>query len=183
MRSTTSPSARRTGRRASGPFAGDVGGLDDGAGRRTAGAHDQAGADVGNVVFGEAGILDRLIHGDVVPGGAAAVEAHGAAVDHGRRIELRRAVDAAAETEPGVVLGGGDAGLRLAQTRGHLLGGVPDGGDDAHAGDDNALHDLNLSPIVRPGGCRGCPPGLSAPQPTAGSAVPWKRPTFRSFAR
>jgi hypothetical protein len=35
-----------------------------------------------DVAFLEAGVADRLIHGDVVPGRAAAVEAHGAAVDH-----------------------------------------------------------------------------------------------------
>ena len=73
--------------------AGDVGGLDDGAGRRAARAHDDAGALVRDLVVLEAGVADRLLHGDVVPGGAAAVEAHGAAVDRllRHRASARRA--------------------------------------------------------------------------------------------
>ena len=57
-----------------------------------------------SLVF-EAGVADRLLHGDVVPGGAAAEEAHGAAVDATCRIERRRAVHLAAEAELGVFVG------------------------------------------------------------------------------
>ena len=45
-----------------------VGGLDDGARRGPARAHDDAGALVGDVVLLEAGVADRLLHRDVVPG-------------------------------------------------------------------------------------------------------------------
>ena len=110
-----------------GPLAaGGVGGLDDGAGRGAARAHDDAGALVGDFAFLEAGVADRLLHGDMVPGGAAAEEAHGAAVDRFARIERRRAVHLAAEAELGVLVGAHDAGLGLAQARQHFLGVVAD---------------------------------------------------------
>ena len=86
------------------------------------------------------GVADRLLHRDVVPGGAAAEEAHGAAVDGFGRIERGRAVDLAAEAERGVFVGARNAGLGLAQARQHLLGVVADGRDDAHSGDDNPSH-------------------------------------------
>ena len=73
-----------------------------------------------------AGVADRLLHGDVVPGGAAAEEAHGAAVDRLGRIERRRAVHLAAEAELGVFVGLHDAGLGLAQARQHFLRVVAD---------------------------------------------------------
>ena len=63
--------------------------LDDGARRRSARAHDDAGARVGDFVLLKSGVADRLLHGDVIPGGAAAEEAHGAAVDGFRGIEGR----------------------------------------------------------------------------------------------
>ena len=89
----------------------------------------------------EAGIADRLVHGDVVPGRAAAVEAHGAAVDHLFRIEARGAVDLAAEAELLVIRSLADAGLRLAQRGENFLRVVADGRDDAHPGDDDAPHE------------------------------------------
>ena len=64
--------------------AGDVGRLDDGARRGPARAHDDAGASRSRFRLLEPGIADRLLHGDVVPGRAAAEEAHGAAVDRPR---------------------------------------------------------------------------------------------------
>ena len=95
--------------------------------RRPARAHDDAGALVGDFVRLEPGIADRLLHGDMVPGGAAAEETHGAAVDRFFGIERGRAVHLAAEAELGVFVGAHDAGLRLAQARQHLLGVVADG--------------------------------------------------------
>ena len=83
---------------------------------------------------------DRLIHRDVIPGGAAAVKAHRATVDDLFRFESRRALHLAAEAELGVFFGARDAGARLAQARQHLLSIVADRGDDAHAGDDDASH-------------------------------------------
>ena len=50
-------------------------------------------------------VADRLLHRDMVPGRAAAEEAHGAAVDHLVGIERRRAVHLAAEAELGVFVG------------------------------------------------------------------------------
>ena len=63
----------------------------------------------------------------MVPGRAAAEKAHGAAVDHFRRIERGRAVHLAAEAELGVFLGAHDAGLGLAQAGQNFLRVVADG--------------------------------------------------------
>ena len=123
------------------PFgAGDVGGLDDGARRRPARAHDDAGALVGDFGGFEAGIADRLLHGDVVPGGAAAEKAHGAAIDRFARVERRRAVHLGAEAKLGIFVGAHDAGPRFAQRGQDFLGVVADGRDNAHSGDDHPPH-------------------------------------------
>jgi hypothetical protein len=81
---------------------------------------------MGDFAFLEAGVADRLLHGDVVPGGAAAEEPHGAAIDGFRRIERGRAVHLAAKSELGVFVGAADAGLGLAQARQHFLRVVAD---------------------------------------------------------
>ena len=99
----------------------------------------------------EAGIADRLLHGDVVPGGAAAEEAHGAPIDGLARIERGRAVHLAAEAELGVFVGAHDAGVRLAQRGQHFLRVVADGRDDAHPGDDHPPHASPLVPATSPG--------------------------------
>src|SRR6185437_858272 len=104
-----------------------VGSIDDGARRRAARAHDDAGAFVGNIFFLDAGIADRLLHGDMVPGGAAAEKTHGAAINRRRRIERRRALHLAAEAELGEILRPADAGLGLAQAGQNFLGVVADG--------------------------------------------------------
>ena len=106
--------------------AGHVSRLDDGAGRRAAGAHDHAGAVVGDLVRLETGIADRLFHGDMVPRRAAAMETHGPPVDGALRIELRLPVHLAAEAELLVALRRNDAGARLAQARQHFLRVVAD---------------------------------------------------------
>ena len=74
----------------------------------------------------EAGVADRLLHGDVVPGRAAAEEAHGAAIDRLFRIEGGRAVHLAAKAELGIFVGAGNAGPGLAQARQNFLGVVAD---------------------------------------------------------
>ena len=76
----------------------------------------------------------------MIPGGAAAKETHGAAVDDLVRIERRRAMHLAAEAEFGVFVGARDAGLGLAQTGQDFLRVVADGRDDAHPGDDDSSH-------------------------------------------
>ena len=75
----------------------------------------------------EAGILDRLLHRDVIPRRALAEEAHRAAVDHVGRIERRRALHLRAEAELGIFLRARNAGLRLMEARKHFLGVVSDG--------------------------------------------------------
>ena len=68
-------------------LARDVGGFNDRFGGRTAGAHQDAGARVRNVPRHQVGVADRLLHGEMRPGGAAAMEAHRA---DGRRRPPRR---------------------------------------------------------------------------------------------
>jgi hypothetical protein len=63
---------------------GDLGGLDDGLGRGTAGADDQAGVVVGDSRLFQAGIGERLFQGDVGPAGAFGEETGGATVDDAR---------------------------------------------------------------------------------------------------
>ena len=129
-----------------GPFgARDVGGFDDGARRGAARAHDEAGALVGNLVFLEPAVADRLLHRDMVPGGAAAEEPHRAAIDHFFGLQGRGAFDLAAEAELGVFFRARNAGAALAQAGQHFLRVVADRGDDPHAGDDDAPHPILLN--------------------------------------
>ncbi len=137
------------------------------AGRRAARAHDDAGARIGNVARLQPGIGDGLIHGDMVPGGAGGVKAHGAAVDDLFRIERRGAMDLAAEAEFGIFLGAHDSRSRRAQRGRDFLGIIADRGDNADAGDDDASHDVLLvDGVLKPG--RQAPAG-------------WNRPTRMSF--
>ena len=84
-------------------LAGCVGGLDHGLGRRPAGPHDEAGTLIGDIVGLKAGIVDRLQHGDVVPGRPRAHEAPGLAIENFFEIELRGAVNLAAKAKLGKV--------------------------------------------------------------------------------
>ncbi len=70
----------------------------------------------------EAGIADRLIHGDVVPGHAGVHEALRLARHHRFPVELRLAVNLALEAELGVFLRSGNAGFCLPQRGDHFLG-------------------------------------------------------------
>ena len=98
-----------------GVLARDIRGLDDGAGRRATGTHDDAGPLVGDVVFAEAGVGDRLFHGDMVPGSPLGKEAQGAAIDEFARVERRRAPDLATKSMLGKLVGEADAGFGVTQ--------------------------------------------------------------------
>jgi hypothetical protein len=106
---------------------GYVGGLHDRARRWSAGAHDNAGANVGNFRGLKTGIPDRLLHRDVIPGRAFAKEAHRTAIDDVGRIERRRALHLRAKTEFGIFVRARDSGFRLMKARKHFLGVVSDG--------------------------------------------------------
>ncbi len=95
----------------------------------------------------KAGILDRLLHRDVIPGRALAEEAHRAAVDDVGRIERRRALHLRTETQLGVFLRARDAGFRLVKARKHFLGVISDGRDNPHPRDDNPPHDRLALPL------------------------------------
>ena len=60
--------------------------LDDHAGRWAARAHHDASALVGDLIGLKPRLLDGLVHRHMVPGGPAAVEAHGAPVHTVRRV-------------------------------------------------------------------------------------------------
>src|SRR6185503_11503395 len=126
-------------------FAGDIGGADDGARRRPAGAHDDAGALVDDLAGLEPCVADGLVHGNVVPADARFHEAPRLAWDHALPLQLRLAVHLATEAQLGVSLGADDAGLALPQRGKDLLGAVSDRGNDAHAGDYHASHWQNPS--------------------------------------
>src|SRR5208283_3996033 len=91
-------------------------------------------------------IGDRLLHRDMVPGGAGGVKAHGAAVDDLGGVELRHAMHLRAEPELGVFIGAHDAGLGLKERLSDFLGVVADRRHDAHSGDDDASHDVPPRP-------------------------------------
>ena len=131
-----------------GPLArGRVGRLDDGAGGGAAGADDQAGALVGDLGRGEAGVGDRLLHGDVGIGRAGGEEPRGPPVDQRFPVDGRRGVDLAAEAQLGIVRRRDDAGARLPQRGGDLLGAIADRRDDAHAGDHHSAHEGSFPPF------------------------------------
>ncbi len=121
--------------------AGDVGGLDDGARRRPTRPHDNAGHLMGDFVLLEPGIADRLLHGDMVPGRAAAEEAHRATIDRLLRIESGRSVHLTAKAEFGILIGARNSRFGFTQARQHFLGIVADRRDDTHPGDDDSSHE------------------------------------------
>src|SRR5262249_41560072 len=86
-------------------LAGDVGRFDDGARRRPARAHDDPGPLVGHLVVLQAGVADRLLHRDMIPGRAAAEKAHRAPVYHLSPIEARGAMHLRAESHLGLLVG------------------------------------------------------------------------------
>ena len=81
---------------------------------------------MGDFVLLEPGIADRLLHGDVVPGRAAAEEAHGATIDSLVRIESGRSVHLTAKAELGIFIGARNSRFGFTQTRQHFLGVVAD---------------------------------------------------------
>jgi hypothetical protein len=136
-------------------FLGGDRGLHDGAGRGPARARDEAGALIGDLAVGQAGVGDRLLHGEVGVGGTIAHEAHETAVDQLLDVHLERAGDLAAEAEVAILGHELDAGCAVLQRFRDLGGIVADRGDDTEAGDDDALH---VSPrprrVPRPGTAR-----------------------------
>ena len=62
------------------------------------------------------------------------------AVDHGGGIEVRRGLHLAAESEFGIFRRARNPRFRIVQAGHHLLGRIPDRGDDAHARDDDTFH-------------------------------------------
>ena len=125
------------------------GGLEDDLGRGAAFTDDQADPLGLDLLGGQAGVLQRLLEGDMAPGGAVGEEAGGAAVDVrgpvlGRHAHRGRRPDLGTEAVFDVVRGGDDAGTGLAQGGGDLILAGADGGDDAQTGDDDTPHESFL---------------------------------------
>ena len=102
----------------SGPFTGSVRAVSAAwtiAHRRTARAHDEAGPRIDDVLLLEAGVADRLFHGDKGVGRPIAHEAARTPVDRCVEINLRTPVHLAAESHLLVIFGRGNAGLGFAQ--------------------------------------------------------------------
>ncbi len=131
-------------------------GLEEVRSGRTTGAHHETGTLVGNVFFLEARILNRFFHSDIVISRTRPHEAHLTFVDMFGHINLRHAVDLAAETVFGVFRCGNDAGFAGAQGFGDFGDIVPDGGHNAHPGDDYSAHERSpssgsVSPVIAQG--------------------------------
>ncbi|MNH96338.1 hypothetical protein D3C73_490050 [compost metagenome] len=119
----------------------DVGGFDQRAGGRTARTHNDTGTLVfGIIFFFQAAVCQRLLHRNVVPGAALGKEAHGAAVDEIRRVDIRLSPDLALETVLGEIGRKGDAGFRSPQGFGDFACVVTDRGHDTEARDNYPSH-------------------------------------------
>src|SRR5690606_34152274 len=153
-------------------FARDVGRLHDGARGRTARAHDDARALVGDVLFLEAGIGNRLFHRHVIPGPAFGKKPHGATVDQLRGVEFGRPPDLTAEAAIRKILREADARTGLAQRSRDFFGIIADGGHNTEAGDYDTSHPIALLEALWP-----CMPLTYAAAPCL------NRPTRRSLAR
>src|SRR5207248_6840593 len=107
-------------------LARSVGGGNNGLGRGTAGAHDEAGALVLDLVLLEARIDDCLLHRRIIPCRTVAHEATHPAIDSRIEIERRRAMDLAAKAKARVVIGSDDAGFSFPQRGNDFLRVVSD---------------------------------------------------------
>ena len=160
-------------------LAGDVGGFDDGARRRAARAHQDARAWIRDLLGGEPGVADRLLHGEMCPSGSAAMKTHRPTVDVGHAVVGGRALDLATEAELAELLRRGNPRSCLAQRRKRRLRRVADGGDDPHPGHDDAPHAVLRS---RRRSARRTGRGALAPVYQAGTESDWNKPTFKSLA-
>src|SRR5205807_7776368 len=123
-----------------------------------------------------------------VPGRAAAMETHRAAIDDAAGLECWRAVNLAAKAEFGIFVRLDDAGFGLPQGGEHLLGVVSDRGDNPHSGDGDASHAAKLllhipAPEPESGGgpCSRSKEGRPKFQTTDG-VVAVNKPTLMSLA-
>src|SRR5690606_24803888 len=109
-------------------------------GRRAAGPHDDAGADVAHLVGFQAGVGDGLLQGDVAVGGRCPHETQVLAVDVLAEVHLHGTGDVAAHAAF-LVLGAVDNPALAFPERGeHGLQTGSDTGNDPHAGHYNTTH-------------------------------------------
>ena len=121
-------------------LAGDVGGVHDRRGGRSARSHDDAGALVDDVALLDAAVADRLLHRDVIPGGTLPEKAHGPTIDHAFDVDVGHAGDLTAKAMIGELLRARNPRLRFVQARQNFLRVVSDGRDDAHPCHDHSPH-------------------------------------------
>ncbi|MOA06412.1 hypothetical protein D3C78_1260440 [compost metagenome] len=121
-------------------LAQDVHGFHLVEGGSATGAGDQADAGVGDLFLAQAGILDRLLHGQVGEGGGVTHEAVDLAVDQRFEVEVDGAGNLAAQPHVGIGLIEADTWAAGAQAGGNGLFVIAQAGHDAHPGDHDAAH-------------------------------------------
>jgi hypothetical protein len=121
-------------------LAQDVEGFHLVEGGGAAGTGDQAGARVGDLFLAEAGVLDRLLHGQVGEGGGVAHETVDLAVDQLFQVQVDRTGDLAAQAHLGIGRVETDARLAGTQAGGYGFFVSAQAGNDAQTGDHYTTH-------------------------------------------
>lgn len=101
---------------------------------------DQAGARIGDLLFGQAGILDGILHGQVGVRGGMADEAVHLAVDQFFQIEVDGAGNLATQTHFGIFRVEADARAACPQVCGDGVFVIAQARNDAQTSDNNAAH-------------------------------------------
>ncbi len=115
-------------------------GLDLVCGGSATGTGDQAGTLVGNLLFGETGIGNRLRHGDVGIGRSIPHEAQLLAIDVVFEIDVDNAGHVATEAQLGVFLFAADTRTSFAERFQDLLAIIAQAGNNAQPGDYHSTH-------------------------------------------
>ena len=118
----------------------DVSGLDLVGGRCATGTGDQAGTLVGDLLRAQAGISDRLLHGDVGIRRGISHETQLLAIDMVFEVDVDYARDLAAEAKLGVFLFAADTGTSLLEGFQDLLAIIAQAGNNAQPGDYHSTH-------------------------------------------
>src|SRR5471032_2369509 len=109
-------------------------------GRRATGTGDQAGAHVGHLVFAQAGISDRVLHGQVGVSGFVADEAIDLAIDQLFEGQVDGAGNLATQTHFGIFRVEADARATCTQVSGDGLFVIAQARNDAQTSDNDAAH-------------------------------------------
>jgi hypothetical protein len=109
-------------------------------GRGAAGTGDQAGTRVGHLLFGQAGVSDRVFHGQVGVGRSVADEAIDLAIDQLFEVEVDGAGNLATQTHFSIFRVEPDARAACTQVSGDGLFVIAQARNDAQTSDNDAAH-------------------------------------------